>query len=88
MRGLKINKQVKGRDIPLAETPKPDYRNMPNTIRGTFKDKPYTSTKQDTIEYEEGFKRGIEGKNKWFPSKVSVHGYKEAKERNLLSKQK
>ena len=87
MRGLKINKQVKGRDIPLSETPKPDYRNMPDTKRGTFKDKPYTPTAKDTLEYEAGFERGTKGKSKFLPSRVSIHGYKEAKERKLLPKQ-
>jgi hypothetical protein len=74
-------------DTPLAETPQPDYRNMPDTKRGTFKDKPYTPTAKDSAEYREGFKRGVEGKNKFFPSKVSIHGYDEAKERKLLPKQ-
>ena len=87
MRGLKINKQTQGRDYPLSETPKPDYRNMPDTVKGVFKDRPYMSTAKDTVEYNEGFERGVTGKNKFFPSKVSVHGYKEAKERKLTPKQ-
>lgn len=89
MRGLKINKQVKRPDTPLADTPTPDYRNMPDTIRGGIfsKDKPYASTAQDTVEYKKGFERGLTGENKFFPSKVSVHGYQEAKERKLTPKQ-
>ena len=74
-------------DTPLADSPTPDYRNMPNSKRGFFKDKPYTPTAKDSTEYREGFSRGVEGKNKFFPSKVSVHGYNEAKERKLLPKQ-
>lgn len=83
----KEKSKVNRPDIPLGETPKPDYRNMPDTKRGFFKDKPYASTPQDSTEYRAGFQRGVEGKNTWFPSKVSVHGYNEAKERKLLPKQ-
>ena len=79
--------KVKRPDTPLADSPTPDYRYMPDTKRGFFKDKPYTPTAQDTIEYKEGFSRGVEGKNKFFPSKVSVHGYDEAKARKLFPKQ-
>ena len=87
MRGLNIKKQAR-LDTPLANTPVPDYRNMPNAKKGVFKDSPYVSTSEDTIQYNAGFKRAIEGGNKFFPSKVSTHGYKEAKERKLLPKQK
>jgi hypothetical protein len=87
MRGLKINKQVGRPDTPLATTPTPDYRNMPNAKKGVFKDRPYVSTSKDTTEYNAGFERALEGKNKFLPSKVSIHGYKEAKERKLLPKQ-
>jgi hypothetical protein len=79
--------KVKRPDTPLADSPTPDYSNMKTTKRTWFKDKEYTPTAQDTIEYKEGFSRGVEGKNKFFPSKVSVHGYNEAKARNLLAKQ-
>ena len=83
----KEKSKVNRPDTPLADSPTPDYRNMPDTKRGFFKDNPYTPTAQDTTEYKEGFARGVEGKNKFFPSKVSVHGYNEAKERKLLPKQ-
>lgn len=85
----KKNKKISRPDTPLAETPSPDYRNMPDTVRGRFfsKDKPYTPTAKDSVEYRAGFARGVEGKNTLFPSKVSVHGYNEAKERKLLPKQ-
>lgn len=81
--------KAKRPDTPLADSPTPDYRNMPDTIRGGIfsKDKPYASTAKDSAEYRAGFERGVEGKNKFFPSKVSIHGYNEAKERKLLPKQ-
>lgn len=81
MRGLKINKQAKGRDIPLSETPTPDFRYIPNAKKGLLKDKPYTATAEDSTQYKEGFKRKVEGGNKWFPSRLSTKGYKEAKDR-------
>ena len=85
----KEKSKVNRPDTPLADSPTPDYRNMPDTVRGRFfsKDKPYTPTAKDSTEYREGFSRGVDGKNKFFPSKVSVHGYNEAKERKLLPKQ-
>ena len=73
-------------DTPLADSPTPDYRNIPTSKREFFKDKPYTATSQDSAEYRKGFERGIEGKNKIFPSVVSIRGYQEAKERKLLPK--
>jgi hypothetical protein len=73
---------IKRKDTPLAETPKPDYRNI-QTKRSWFKDRPYVPTTKDSIQYQEGFERGLTGKNKWFPSKVSVKGYNEAKSRGL-----
>lgn len=85
----KDKSKVNRPDTPLADSPTPDYRNMPDTIRGGLfsKDKPYVSTAQDTVEYKKGFERGLSGDNKFFPSRVSLHGYKEAKERKLTPKQ-
>lgn len=74
-------------DTPLADTPKPDYRNI-QTIRRGFKDRPYTPTAKDSIQYQEGFDRAISGKKKMFPSKTSVKGYFEAKEKGLIPKKK
>lgn len=78
---------IKRPDTPLADTPKPDYRNI-QTKRSGFSDKPYTPTAKDSIQYQEGFDRAISGKKKAFPSRVSVKGYYEAKERGLMPKKK
>ena len=77
---------IKRKDTPLAQTPEPDYRNIKKTTRKGFKDKPYTPTAKDSTEYREGFQRGLEGKNKWFPSESSVRGNREAKQRGLTPK--
>ena len=76
------------KDTPLAETPTPDYRNIKTTKRRFFKDEPYTPTAKDSTEYREGFQRGLEGKNKWFPSESSVRGNREATQRGLNPKKK
>jgi hypothetical protein len=75
-------------DTPLADSPTPDYRNIKTLKRGFLKNKPYTPTAKDSSEYRAGFERGVEGKNKFFPSSASNRGYQEAKERKLLPKQK
>ncbi len=75
-------------DTPLADSPTPDYRNIPTSKREWFKDKPYTATAQDSAEYRKGFERGTTGKHKFFPTASSVRGYQEAKERKLLPKNK
>lgn len=75
-------------DTPLANSPEPDYRNIKTTKRSFFKDKPYTATAKDSAEYKAGFERGVEGKNKLFPSNSSVRGAQEARERGLNPKKK
>jgi len=79
---------IKRPDTPLAETPKPDYRNIkkPTQIRSVRKD--YVPTAKDSVAYEKGFKDSVEGKNKLFPSRARVQGYREAKERGLTPKKK
>lgn len=72
-------------DTPLADTPKPDYRNI-QTKRSGFKDRPYTPTAKDSTQYKEGFDRAVSGKKKMFPSRASVKGYNEARERGLTLK--
>jgi len=76
---------IKRPDTPLADTPKPDYRNI-QTKRSGFKDRPYTPTAKDSTQYKEGFDRAVSGKKKMFPSRVSVKGYNEARERGLTLK--
>lgn len=75
-------------DTPLADTPKPDYRNIkkPTQIRSVKKD--YVITAKDSVAYEKGFKNGLEGKDKLFPSRARLQGYREAKERGLTPKKK
>ena len=77
---------IKRPDTPLAETPKPDYRNIkkPTQIRSVKKE--YTPTPKDSIAYEKGFKDAVQGKNRLFPSRARVQGYREAKERGLTPK--
>lgn len=77
---------IKRKDTPLSETPKPDYRNIkkPTQIRSIRKE--YTPTPKDSIAYEKGFKDAVQGKNKFFPSRARVQGYREAKERGLTPK--
>ena len=75
-------------DTPLAETPKPDYRNIPTSKKSFFKDKPYTPTAKDSTDYRAGFEDAVSGKNKSFPSKSRKAGYQEAKQRGLISKKK
>lgn len=77
---------IKRKDTPLSETPKPDYRNIkkPTQIRSVRRE--YTPTPKDSIAYEKGFKDAVQGKNKLFPSRARVQGYREAKERGLTPK--
>jgi len=77
---------IKRPDTPLAESPKPDYRNInkPTRIRSLRKD--YVPTAKDSIAYEKGFNDAVQGKNKYFPSRARVQGYREAKERGLAFK--
>ena len=78
----------KRQDIPLAETPSPDYRHLPTTKRKLFKDRPYTATAKDSSDYRVGFKDATEGKKTSFPSRSNVQGFREAKERRLTPKKK
>jgi hypothetical protein len=69
-------------------TSTPTYKNIakPTRIRTVKKD--YVPTAKDSTRYEKGFKDAVEGKNKLFPSRVRVQGYREAKERGLAPKAK
>jgi hypothetical protein len=77
---------IKRKDTPLAETPKPDYRNIKKekkTLTGT---KVYVPTAKDSTDYKKGFNDALIGKNIFFPSDSRVRGFKEAKERGLTKK--
>jgi hypothetical protein len=86
MRGLKINKQINRPDTPLADSPTPDYRNLPKTKQGFFKELPYEHTSKDSAQYKEGFKKSTEGKKLILPKKFESQGYKEANQRGLNTK--
>jgi len=75
-------------DTPLAETPKPDYRNIPTSKKSFFKDRPYTPTAKDSTDYRAGFEDAVLGKKKSFPSKSRIAGHQEAKQRGLTPKNK
>jgi hypothetical protein len=79
---------LKRPDTPLADTPKPDYRNIkkPTQIRSVKKD--YLVTAKDSVKYKKGFEDALEGKEKLFPSRARLQGYREAKERKLIPKKK
>jgi hypothetical protein len=79
---------IKRPDTPLAETPKPDYRNIPTSKKSFFKDKPYTPTAKDSTDYRAGFEDAVSGKKKLFPSKSRVAGYNEAKDRGMTPKRR
>ena len=71
---------IKRPDTPLAETPKPDYRNIKKNKKN------YVPTAKDSTDYRAGFSDAVEGKNKMFPNRARVSGYNEAKERKLSKK--
>jgi len=79
--GLKIKKAQNG-------TSTPTYKNIakPTRIRTVKKD--YVPTAKDSTRYEKGFEDAVKGKNKLFPSRARVQGYREAKERGLAPKAK
>lgn len=79
---------IKRPDTPLAETPKPDYRNIKKSTEIRMVKKDYVPTAKDSVAYEKGFKDSLEGKRKLFPSRARVQGYREAKERGLNPKKK
>ena len=66
----------------------PTYKNIskPTKIRSVKKD--YVPTAKDSTRYEKGFEDAVKGKNKLFPSRARVQGYREAKERGLAPKAK
>jgi len=69
-------------------TSTPTYKNIakPTRIRSVKKD--YVPTAKDSTRYKKGFEDAVKGKNKLFPSRARVQGYREAKERGLASKAK
>jgi hypothetical protein len=77
---------IKRPDTPLAETPKPDYRNINKKTKIRSVSKSYVPTAKDSSDYEKGFNEAIEGKNKLFPSRAKVQGRFEAKQRGLTPK--
>lgn len=79
--GLRIKKAQNG-------TATPNYKNIkkPTQIRSVRKD--FVPTAKDSTRYESGFKDAMKGKNKLFPSRARLQGYREAKERGLAPKAK
>jgi len=79
--GLRVKKAQNG-------TSTPTYKNIskPTQIRSLKKN--YVPTAKDSTRYKAGFKDAVEGKNKLFPSRARVQGYREAKERGLTPKAK
>jgi hypothetical protein len=69
-------------------TTTPTYKNIakPTRIRTVKKD--YVPTAKDSTRYKKGFEDAVKGKNKLFPSRARVQGYREAKERGLAPKAK
>ena len=69
-------------------TTTPTYKNIakPTRIRTVKKD--YVPTAKDSTRYKRGFEDAVKGKNKLFPSRARVQGYREAKERGLAPKAK
>jgi hypothetical protein len=69
-------------------TSTPTYKNIakPTRIRTVKKD--YVPTAKDSTRYKKGFEDAVKGKNKLFPSRARVQGYREAKERGLAPKAK
>lgn len=66
----------------------PTYKKIskPTKIRSVKKD--YVPTAKDSTRYKKGFEDAVKGKNKLFPSRARVQGYREAKERGLAPKAK
>jgi len=68
MRGLKINKQAKRPDTPLANTPEPNitYKNLglarSATNNAEGRDTSTPATAKDSADYKLGFKMGLKGK--------------------------
>jgi hypothetical protein len=82
MRGLKINKQAKRPDTPLAETPKPikvtyDRLSMAREYTNQAEGRPSNTpaTKKDSMDFRAGFKKGIN--NKDFTAKEEPYGKNE-----------
>jgi hypothetical protein len=69
-------------------TTTPTYKNIakPTRIRSVKKD--YVPTAKDSTRYKKGFEDAVKGKNKLFPSRARIQGYREAKERGLTPKAK
>jgi hypothetical protein len=80
------------KDVPLGDTPKPDYSNMKTTKKGSFKDKPYTPTAVDSSYYKQGFDRAVQGKGSLpaydMKTQQGMRGYEEATKRKLTPKKK
>jgi hypothetical protein len=77
---------IKRPDTPLAETPKPDYRNINKKTKVRSVSKNYVATSKDSTDYVKGFNEAIEGKERLFPSRAKVQGRAEAKQRGLTPK--
>jgi hypothetical protein len=77
--GLRIKKAQNG-------TATPNYKNIkkPTQIRSVRKT--YVPTAKDSTRYEAGFKDAMKGKDRLFPSRARLQGYREAKERGLTPK--
>jgi len=73
-------------DTPLAESPKPDYRNINKKTNIRSVSRNYVPTAKDSADYVKGFNEAIEGRNKLFPSRAKVQGRVEAKQRGLTPK--
>ena len=67
-------------------TATPNYKNIkkPTQIRSVRKT--YVPTAKDSTRYEAGFKDAMKGKDRLFPSRARLQGYREAKERGLTPK--
>jgi hypothetical protein len=83
---------IKRKDVPLGDTPKPDYSNMKTTKRGSFKDKPYTPTAVDSSYYKQGFDMALKGKSVIpaydMKTEQGMRGHEEATKRKLNPKNK